>query len=388
MTIAQSPLCIAHVSATFPPYYGGTGNVCYHNARVLASRGHQVHVHTAAWPGEPDDPSGVVVHRYRPLVRVGNAPVLPQLLGLRRASLIHLHHPFYAGSEFVALSGRPYVVTYHQDVAREGMIGLAASLHDRTVGRLVIRRAARLCPTTLDYIRHSAIAEQADKLGDKVVAIPNGVDVERFMPAPVDLAVRQKYGLPEDGIVVLFVGAMDQAHYFKGVPTLLKALARVPSAFALLVGEGDLRSQYERLSRELGLGSRTVFTGRIPAHELPGAYRAATMVVLPSETQGEAFGMVLLEGMASARPVIATDLPGVRSVVSDGNDGFLVPAGNTDALANAISSMAQMTDSAREILGVAGRQKVEAAFSWERIGERLEALYLDVLSEWSANRAN
>ena len=70
---------IAHVSATFPPYYGGTGNVCYHNARVLAERGHDVHVFTADWPGERDDPPGVTVHRLKPLFRIGNAPVLPQL---------------------------------------------------------------------------------------------------------------------------------------------------------------------------------------------------------------------------------------------------------------------------------------------------------------------
>src|SRR3954454_15616886 len=99
--MSDRPLRIVHVTATFPPYYGGTGTVCYHNTRVLAARGHDVQVYTAAWPGDPDDPPGVIVHRCRALVRIGNAPVLPCLAHLPQDALIHLHFPFYAGGELV-----------------------------------------------------------------------------------------------------------------------------------------------------------------------------------------------------------------------------------------------------------------------------------------------
>jgi glycosyltransferase involved in cell wall biosynthesis len=323
----------------------------------------------------------VVVHRFKPLVRVGNAPLLPQLRRLRDASLIHLHHPFYAGAEFVALSGRPYVVTYHQDVQLSGVKGWATSLHDRTIGRAILKRAARLCPTTLDYARHSALANQFAQLSDRVTPLPNGVDVSRYQPGPVDLAVRRRVDLSDTGVVVLFVGAMDHAHYFKGVPTLLHALTRTPGASALLVGEGDLRPSYQRLAVELGLGGRAAFVGRVPESELPGIYRAADVLVLPSETRGEAFGMVLLEAMASGRPVIATDLPGVRSVVSHGEDGFLVVPGDALALGQAILKVVGMSGEARMAMGAAGRRKVEASYAWERIGERLESLYVDVLAE-------
>ena len=73
---------IAHVSATFPPYQGGTGNVCYHNARQLARLGHEVHVFTASNEKLERDErrDGFLIHRLCPLVRVGNAPLLPQLL--------------------------------------------------------------------------------------------------------------------------------------------------------------------------------------------------------------------------------------------------------------------------------------------------------------------
>ena len=119
---------IAHVSATFPPYHGGTGNVCYENARILAGRGHDVHVFTASWPGEPHDPPGVTVHRLRPAVRVGNAPVLPQLRALEGYDLVNLHYPFFSGAELLALSRRRYVATYHHDVELPGPLHRDAEL--------------------------------------------------------------------------------------------------------------------------------------------------------------------------------------------------------------------------------------------------------------------
>ena len=73
---------IAHVSATFPPYQGGTGNVCFHNARQLARLGHEVHVLTASFSSAPalERSDGFTIHHLRPVVQVGNAPILPQLV--------------------------------------------------------------------------------------------------------------------------------------------------------------------------------------------------------------------------------------------------------------------------------------------------------------------
>lgn len=372
---------IAHVTATFPPYYGGTGNVCYHNARVLAARGHEVHVYTAAWPGKPDNPPRVRVHRLQPVMRVGNAPILPQLLALPDFDVVHLHYPFYSGAEFVALAGAPYVVTYHQDVELDGMLGWGTRLHGRTIGRLVLQRAARLCPTSVDYLRHSEIAELADELGDRVVELPNGVDTTQFTPGPIARDVRRRWDLPEDAFVLLFVARMDHAHYFKGLPTLFAALAQAPEVYALLVGDGDARPAYAETAARLGLAERIRFAGTVDPAELPAAYRAADALVLPSETRGEAFGMVLLEAMACGRPVIATDLPGVRGVITHGVDGLLVPPGDAAALAAAIRNLAELPEAERHVMGWAGRQKSEGHFDWETIGVRLEALYAEVIAE-------
>jgi glycosyltransferase involved in cell wall biosynthesis len=311
------------------------------------------------------------------------------LLRLRDVDLIHLHFPFYSGGDLVALGerlgGPPYVVTYHQDVELGGWLGRVAAVHDRTLGRLVLRRAARLCPTSLDYLRHSAVADLGAAMGSRVVPLPNGVDLERFRVVPADPSARRGFGLPPEGAVVLFVGAMDHAHHFKGVPTLLEALQRTPEASALLVGDGELRPDYERRAAALGIEGRVRFAGRIATDRLVDAYRAADVLVLPSVTRGEAFGMVLLEAMASGRPTIATDLPGVRSVVDPGRDGLLVPPGDAAALAAAIGEVAAMPAEQRAAMGATGRAKVERDYGWERIGDRLEALYDGVLAERSGS---
>src|SRR5918996_522058 len=135
MTIrTERAMSIAHVTATFPPYYTGTGNVCYHNARILAARGHDVHVYTADWPGSADDPAGVVIHRLKDLMRLGNAPFLPQLTTLARHDIIHLHYPFIFGAEQVALrsivGGTPLAITYHNDLIAPGLRGALFSLYE------------------------------------------------------------------------------------------------------------------------------------------------------------------------------------------------------------------------------------------------------------------
>jgi glycosyltransferase involved in cell wall biosynthesis len=306
---------------------------------------------------------------------------MPQLLRMPRNAIIHLHFPFYAGGELVALSRQPYVVTYHQDVEIDGLLGRLTSAHDATVGRQVLRRARRLCPTSLDYFESSRFAGLIPAMADRICPVPNGVDTRAFRPGPGDPALRARFALPESMPVVLFVGSMDRAHHFKGIPVLLQALAKSDDIAALLIGEGDLRQQYQQQADQLGIANRVRFAGRVPAEDLPAAYRLADVLVLPSVTRGEAFGVVLLEAMASGRPVIASNLPGVRSVVSHGADGFLVPPGDAAALARQIGDVLALDPSVRAEIGAAGRRKVEAQYDWERIGDQLETLYRDVLRE-------
>ena len=119
------------------------------------------------------------------------------------------------------------------------------------------------------------------------------------------------------------------------------------------------------------------FAGALPARELPGWYAAADVFCSPA-VKNESFGIVLLEAMASGKPVVCSDLPGYRAVCRPGVEGLLARAGDPQALAAALTALARDGDLARR-LGRAGRRRAEE-FEWSRVGASLECLYRSVLS--------
>jgi len=374
------------VTATFPPYLAGTGLVCYYNALGLAQLGHKVTVYTAdGGTDDHHDPSEISVHRLPVLFRLGNAPLLPSLWNLAGFDIVHLHYPFYFGAEMLflkSLLGRSrYVVTYHQDVLFDGWLRFPERLHHALLGRQILSRAARVLATSQDYARASRLGPLARARPGLVGELPNGVDARRFHPGVKGGAVRDHYRLRPEDRTVLFVGALDRAHYFKGIGVLLQALGRIsdPDVRLLLVGDGDLRAGYQSQAEALGLAARATFCGRVADADLPAHYAASDLLVLPSTTMGEAFGVVLLEAMACGKPVIASNLPGVRSVVGDGQDGLLVQPGDAADLAQKLEQLLADAPGRRE-MGLRGRKKVEERYDWPRIVPRLEEVYEEVLS--------
>ncbi|MBW7879974.1 MAG: glycosyltransferase family 4 protein [Phototrophicaceae bacterium] len=377
---------MAHLTATFFPYPSGTGRVCLQNALGAAKLGCDVTVITSAVKDESviDDPPGLTVHRLPAAFKVGNAPLLPGLFRMAKYDIVHLHYPFVFGQEILhAVAGLrriPVVITYHQDLILSGMMGRMVALHEKTVGRLILTRANRLLVTSRDYFNASRIARFFKPNDPRVTEMPNGVDTSRFTTDVDTAGIRSMYGFAEDDVVLAFCGGMDTPHYFKGVDVLLNAAARVdaPNLRLMLIGDGDLRARYMEEARRLGLGERAVFCGRVPDSDLPRHYAAADFLVLPSTTMGEAFGIVLLEAMAAGKPVIASNLPGVRTVVNSGVDGFLAAPNDVDDLAARIRDMLDAGDR-RKVMGRAGRDKVVAKYDWSRINERLVDVYREVV---------
>jgi glycosyltransferase involved in cell wall biosynthesis len=379
---------IAHVTATFPPYRGGTGTVCYNNARELVKRGHDVHVFTAAVAEAPDAETreGISIHRLRPLVQVGNAPMMPQLFShLNGFDIIHLHFPFYGG-ESATLAARwrrtPLIITYHQDVHQTGWLGVTVTILRETLGRWTLRCAKKVLFTSADYGRASYVQPMLKGREAAIGELANGVDTDYFCPGEPATELRVHYGLASEDQIVLLVAALDRAHYFKGVDVLLQALAALPPHVkTVIVGDGDLRAHYAAQATELGIDDRVMFAGRVSDTSLVDHYRLADVTVLPSITMGEAFGMVLVESLACGTPVIASALPGVRTVVDEGVDGFLVQPGSVEALERYLHAMLALTAEQRAAMGLAGRRKVEERYALEQIGARLEAIYCDVLRQ-------
>lgn len=375
---------IAHVTATFPPYYAGTGLVCYYNARELARRGHEVHVFTAQVEGAPLEETleGVQVHRLRPWFRFGNAPFLPGLLKLKGFDLIHLHHPFIFGAELVRLASilhrTPYVLTHHNDLIGNDIRRILFIIYRFLTAKFIFSGAGRVLVVTKDHAMAGVHAKLFKSLESKLLEHPNGVDPETFFPHTI--VNKKKFGLPQTAKVLLFVGALDSAHYYRRVDILLESfkLLNEPDLFLLLVGDGNLVDLLKGLAQKYQVFHRTRFLGDILHDQLPELYSLADVVVLPSSIQ-ESFGMALIESLACGTPVITSNLPGVRMVITDGVDGYLVEPGDVQDLAAKLRCMLELPDEERRAMGAAGRRKVEAKYTWQLAGERLEAVYHQVL---------
>ena len=226
-----------------------------------------------------------------------------------------------------------------------------------------------------DHAAHCRLAPIFLKRWQDVVEVSNGVDVELFNPGVDGTTIRQHYSIPNDAFVILFVGALDRAHHFKGVVYLIEAFALIPDQKALLmiVGDGDLRQQFEQLAALSGVADRVIFTGVVPNEELPPYYTAADIFVLPSFPP-ESFGIVLIEAMACGLPVIAHDIPGVRSVVDDKGNGLLIQPGNKAALVKSIEYLLADPEIRKDI-GINAREKAEAKYTWSNATSKLVDIY-------------
>ena len=221
--------------------------------------------------------------------------------------------------------------------------------------------------------------------------IYNGVDAAAFAGPRDDAAavraVRHGYGLGDEP-TVLFAGKLREA---KGVHLLLAAMDHVwqtvPQAALVLVGGteyGRDRTMREtpflhQLRRDLARArGKVVLTGFIPPDQMPRAYRLGDVFVGPSQIE-EGLGLVFLEAAAAGLPVIATKMGGIPEVVQDGVNGLLLT--QKDDVAELAAKILRLLGDQhlRVKLGTAGRDRVIAEFSWERIAATLEAFYDEVL---------
>ncbi len=381
---------IAHIVSTYPPYYGGMGNVVFETASRLSARGHTVEVFTPEYKreGQSEEEKGAIEdredfgRRLKSPISYGNAAYLPELRQeLDSFDLVHLHYPFFGSAGLVSRwkkrnPDKPLVVTYHMDTRSNGLKGLFFKLYAEWFMPAILTSADILIASSFDYVKVSDARDIYTKYHEKWIELPFGVDTNRFQPREKPLFLFERYNLDPELPTVMFVGGMDRAHYFKGVSVLLQALALCKSQNiplqAVLVGEGDVRHEYELIARSLGLLELVRFVGKVSYEELPLHYAMGDVSVLPSTTVGEAFGMVLLESMATGIPVLASDLPGVRKIALEGGE-VCTPGSARDLSEMLTNFFSSAVD--REGIGSKARQVIEEKYDWETVIGDLEKEY-------------
>jgi glycosyltransferase involved in cell wall biosynthesis len=374
-TEPSTQLRVAVLTATFPPYYAGTGNVAYSQAAGLAERGHEVVVFTATYPGVVEDPEAVKVVRLRPIMRLGNAPLLPQLPSqLKDFDVIHLHQPFIFGSELAAATAKlrriPLVSTIHNALVADGWRGQLFDGYSNSVLPLTLRASAVIAGLTSSHAYSiPQVARELARHPEKLRLVPNAVDTDRFSPSTATPGVRERWGIPSHAPVALLCAALDEAHRSKRADLAVAATARVDGLHLLIVGSGPLAVELSSQAADLGVSDRVHFAG-LQREALADYYRAADVLVLCSDL--ESFGLVQVEAMACARPVIITDLPGARDVSVPGEHGFHVRPGDPEDLTEKLRDLLSLPAERRVEMGLAARQHVLNHFTWKHSIDALE----------------
>jgi phosphatidylinositol alpha-mannosyltransferase len=339
-------------------------------ARALRELGHEARV-LAPCDGPPPDSMVTPLGKSVPTAVNGSiAPIAPDpacalrtIHALRNENfdVLHLHEPLSPGPTFTALvaSDVPSIGTFHA-----AGTGTAYETSVRWLGRKVAKRL---------NIR-VAVSEDARLTAERNLPgvyeqLFNGIEVERFTAA-------EPWGDTGDkeAKTLLFVGRHEPR---KGLSVLLEAMKLLPADIRLWVaGQGPQTAALREATRG---DDRIEWLGRISEPEKLSRLRAADVFCAPS-IEGESFGLVLLEGMAAGVPVVASDLPGYRKVARDGSDARLVPPGDPNALAGAITDVLQ-DESLAESLVRHGDQRARQ-FSMIKLAEAYIPLYERAVSKY------
>lgn len=364
---------IALVSPYDYPYPGGVTNHVKHLHREFKSMGHEVRIMAPSSKRNQE-------REEEDLYRIGSVRRVPangsiaritlsfrlarrvrEVLASEQFDIVHAHEPLMP-------SLPPTVLRYSEALNIGTFHAYRGSYYGYFYGRPVLRHAFRALDGRIAVSRAAKRFVRQYFMAPYRV-IPNGVEVDRFQSPELK-------PIPEltDGRMnILFVGRPEKR---KGVGYLLRAYPLVKDAFPharfIIVGAGDWQDSPYRTYIERHHMNDIVVVGTVSDDELPRYHRSCHVLCSPA-TQGESFGIVLLEGMAAGLPIVASDIEGYRQVVTDGHEGCLVPPRDERALAQALCELLQHPETRYE-MGQRGMATVQQ-YSWSSVAEQVMEFY-------------
>ena len=229
------------------------------------------------------------------------------------------------------------------------------------------------------YISKAQVIISVSKAADKFISgfvsgnvkrviIPNAIDTDRFKPPKKDPITP----------TILFIGRLV---YRKGVHVLLRAFSYVvkeePQAKLVIAGKGYMKPILRTLALKLNIRGNVKFKGYVPEEEKPTLYKRSSIVAIPS-IYGESFGIVALEAIASGRPVVASNIGGLREIIDNGSEGFLVNPNSPKELADKIIMLLQDKKLYKRMT-LQARVKAERTYSWDKVIHNIIDVYSQIL---------
>jgi|HubBroStandDraft_2_1064218.scaffolds.fasta_scaffold02388_6 glycosyltransferase involved in cell wall biosynthesis len=364
------PTGILHIGKYYPPHVGGMEThlqyLVSHQSSLLSV---EVVVANDRFVTQTEVVDGARITRVASFGTLASQPICPGLpwrMAGRGETMVHLHLPNPWAAQAYLMSGHKgiLIVTHHSDTL--GRRHLRRFVEPSV--RRVMKRAKAIIVTSKRYLENS---EELAGFHDKCHIVPLGIDVEAFKAESLEeiRAIRAKYG-PR---LIVSVGRLVP---YKGFEFLLQAMKNI-DATLLLIGSGPLREQLEAAVERLGIAAKVHLLGHVG--DIVPYYRAAQMLVLPSVSRAESFGMVQLEAMACGIPVVNTELDsGVPEVSLHGVTGITVPPKDPQALSHAIRILLDNAET-RANYGQAAAVRVGEKFTARQMAESTLRVYESIL---------
>ena len=313
--------------------------------------------------GSTVDVDGLSVERTSTLAQFSSLPISPGFIPVLRkrmqdADVIAFHAPF-PFVDIALMLGLPQdkalVIHWHAEITGRNLF--------RPIFHPLLKRSVERADCIV--VSHPSIIEHSEYLAGhaaKCVVAPYGIDTDFWGGrAAEDEAPIRRMRQQHPRLIV----ACGRLVPYKGFDVLLRALKRV-DAHLIIAGTGPLEEMLRGVAAEAGVTDRVTFAGYLSREQQRQAFGAADLFVLPSVSEAEAFGIVQLEAMCSAIPVVNTSLPtGVPWVARDGLEGLTVAPRDEGALAGAVSRLLDDRDLAKR-LGAAGKERAVGMFKWQK----------------------
>ena len=388
---------ILQVISSFPPAYayGGPAKVAYEISKELVKKGHEVTVYTTdvhdahsrfKYDNNPMRVNGIEIYHFKNVSNelshrnLAAAPMMALALNrnIKDFDIVHLHE--YRSFQAILVHhyakkyGIPYILQPRGSVPTISK-SKQKKLFDALFGRSIFRDASKIIASSkIESDQYRDVFPELNN--EKVVHIPNGIDLETYQDLPKKGEFKKKYSVNVDEKMILF---LSRIHERKGADLLIGAFSELKNKFGnvKLVIAGPDEGYLDKLKRivsKLDIEGEVIFPGPLYEEDKLEAYVDADIFVLPSKDRYESFGNVVLEALACGTPVIVTNNCGVSEWIGD-NVGYVVEY-DKEQLQDAIFKILSDEELGKRF-GEEGERLVREEFGWEKVVRKVEKLYRD-----------